>query len=300
MIQMPVALVIGLGGAIRIAQAAHRGEGLLGVLTLLLGAVCYGVAFTAVDRRLGRGRNFFLYSTLGVTLVLAGSLVLSAKHLLPFLWSGLAIATAVLGGRLNRATLRAHSAIYAVAALATCGVLGSVRDALASPFGAAWTPLTAPGLIVLAMTGISYLVLVLTGGLEELSWNVRIPRLVLASLTLAGILTVAVVAVRGLGIAASPAALAALRTVALSGAGIATAILGRSLWLRELAWLSYPLLILCGAKILTEDLRQGTPLTLFVGFAAYGLALLIAPRLLKRHEGTAPGVEGTNSRSGGS
>ncbi|NOZ93407.1 MAG: hypothetical protein GXP47_01545 [Acidobacteria bacterium] len=287
MIQMPVALVVGLGGAIRIAAAAHRGEALLGILTLLLGVACYGVAFTAVDRRLGRGRNFFLYSTLGVTLVLTGSLVLSAEHLLPFMWAGLAIATAVLGGRLDRATLRAHSAIYALAALAASGVLGNVRDAFTSALEAAWTPVTASGLIVLAMTGISYFVLAWSGDLEEQPPSARLPRLVLASLTLAGVLTVAVVTVRQLGFVESPAALAALRTVALAGAGLGTAILGRSSRIRELSWLTYPLLVLCGVGILAEDLRQGTALTLFAGFAAYGLALLIAPRLLKRHDGTA-------------
>jgi len=293
-IQMTVALVVGLGGAIRIAQATQSGLASLGLLTLLLGGAAYGVAFTAIDRQLGRGRNFILYSTLAVTLLLAGSLVVSGGRLLPFLWAGLAVTTASLGGRYHRVTLRAHCAIYALAALAASGVLRNMREAFTSALDATWAPMTTSGVVVLVLTGICYAILAWTHEGDPTDWKGRIPMLVVGTLALSGLVTGAVLMARRLGVLASPATLAAARTVLLSGTSFATALLGKAPRLRELSWITYPVLILCGVKILGEDLRQGTPLTLFIGFAAYGLALLAAPRLQRRLNGAGAGSQDSN------
>ena len=53
-----------------------------------------------------------------------------------------------------------------------------------------------------------------------------------------------------------------------------------------------PLLVLTGLKFVLEDFRAGRPATLFLGFALYGLALIVGPRLCRRPgspEGAAPG-----------
>jgi hypothetical protein len=50
----------------------------------------------------------------------------------------------------------------------------------------------------------------------------------------------------------------------------------------EGAWLVYPLLALTGLKFVLEDFRVGRPGTLFLAFALYGLALIVAPRLARR------------------
>lgn len=60
----------------------------------------------------------------------------------------------------------------------------------------------------------------------------------------------------------------------------------------EGAWLVYPFLGLTGLKFVLEDLRTGQPGTLFVGFALYGLALILGPRLCRR----PGGGEGTTGR----
>jgi len=80
----------------------------------------------------------------------------------------------------------------------------------------------------------------------------------------------------------SPAWAAAIRTAILSLSAIILAALGSLRHLRELTWLVYPVLVVTGVKLLLEDLRHDQPLALFVSFAFLGVALIVAPRLLRR------------------
>lgn len=47
-------------------------------------------------------------------------------------------------------------------------------------------------------------------------------------------------------------------------------------------WVAYAVLFVGGVKLALSDLRQGTPATLFVGFALYGAALIVTSRLMRR------------------
>jgi hypothetical protein len=49
-----------------------------------------------------------------------------------------------------------------------------------------------------------------------------------------------------------------------------------------LTWLAYPVLVVGFLKLLFEDLRYGEPLTLFLGLAMYGSALIVTPRWLRK------------------
>jgi len=81
---------------------------------------------------------------------------------------------------------------------------------------------------------------------------------------------------------ADAAWIATTRTALLVAATILTARLGRSVEWREAGWLTYPLLIITGAKLLVSDVPQGRPMTMFVALALYGTALIVAPRELRR------------------
>ena len=84
------------------------------------------------------------------------------------------------------------------------------------------------------------------------------------------------------GSGVDPAWAAAIRTAILSLGAIILAALGSKRRLLELTWLVYPVLVVTGVKLVFEDLRHGNPLALFVSFAFLGVALIIAPRLLRR------------------
>ncbi|MBE0566630.1 MAG: hypothetical protein IH621_11760 [Krumholzibacteria bacterium] len=81
--------------------------------------------------------------------------------------------------------------------------------------------------------------------------------------------------------AASPAAVAVVRTGVLAVTAVALAMVGRRPRLAELGWLVHPLLVLGLAKLVFEDLGRGNPVALTVGFGLFGGALIMAPRLLR-------------------
>ena len=82
--------------------------------------------------------------------------------------------------------------------------------------------------------------------------------------------------------AADRAELATVRTFALVAVANLFAIARRWLPLPELGWIAYFLLGLGGIKLLAEDLPYGRAGTLVVGFALYGLSLIIVPKLTRQ------------------
>lgn len=295
-VQSVGALVIGFGGAVRIAAVAGGNPALLGGAAMVAGAASYAVGFAFVRRRLGRGRNFLLYTSLALALLLAGSALVLGGRTAAVSWAVLSFAAAVLGGRFNRVTLRAHAAIYGgAAAMATQLVRGAFRAFTADPSrwpdpgnGAAWA--------VLLLVGGGYGVLLWTRKYRECPQLARVPRLVLLLVLVSGIAGVVVSAVgRGLGAGgeggAAPA-VAALRTAVIAGAAMFLAGARRWWSLEEAAYLVYPLLVVGGLKLIFEDLPRGVPSSLFIAFVLYGAALIVAPRLLhgrRRREGGADG-----------
>lgn len=75
--------------------------------------------------------------------------------------------------------------------------------------------------------------------------------------------------------------LATLRTAVLVIATLAVARAARHAHGREAGWLVYPLLVVTGLKLLLADFPQGRPDTLFAALALYGVALIVAPRMLR-------------------
>jgi len=90
---------------------------------------------------------------------------------------------------------------------------------------------------------------------------------------------VAVLSVRGA--VATPGMVATTRTVVLALASIALAWSARFDRLREWGWLVYPVLLGTALKLVVEDLRVSPASVLFIALAAYGIALALAPRLLR-------------------
>jgi hypothetical protein len=116
-------------------------------------------------------------------------------------------------------------------------------------------------------------------------WPSRIPRFGAALLALLGL---GWAAVSGLILATGglppqgddPAVVAVVRTGVLAATAITLALAARRPLWNELGWPVVPLLALGCVKLLIEDMRRGTPLTLTIAFALFGTALIMAPRLL--------------------
>ncbi len=284
MVQSAAALLIGFGGAVRLAQAGTGSATLLGWLALAAAAGYYTVAFAVVRERHGRGQGFFYFASLGLALLALGSRVVADGPLLAWSWILLGTAAVLLGVRFDRMTLRAHSVVWLALAGLQTGLFAAAWDAFLGGAGATWRSVGVAGVATIFAAAGSYTAITLSQRGRTLDSALRVPRFcaLLLALTGAGWAVIWILA-RTVGSPppeASPAAIAVTRTAVLAVTAVVLAWESRRTGWSELAWPVYPLLALGLIKLLLEDLRRGTPLTLTVGFAFLGAALILAPRLL--------------------
>jgi len=118
------------------------------------------------------------------------------------------------------------------------------------------------------------------------SWGILagVPRVVVltafVSTTVGVAIALAVIALPGTA-RVDGSVLATLRTAVLVIATLAVARAARHATGHEAGWLVYPLLVVTGIKLLVADFPQGRPETLFAALALYGVALILAPRMLR-------------------
>jgi hypothetical protein len=282
LVQTPVAILLGFGGASRLLASEGSSVAGLGLTSLLLGALAYAAAFAFVERRTGHDRNFYFYSAAGGLLTLAGTGHILDAGPRSIAWCLLGIGGAVLGRRFGRMTLRFHGALYAAAAAVGSGLAeASLRDFVA-PSAGEWALPTAFGLFVAASVAVVYGVLAVDRA-EAGPWWERIPNFIAAAtlIWVAGGMLVAVLVVFAEPFAPPAAGVATARTAVLSFLVVALAWTSRRQALPELAWFVYPLLAIGGLKLLSEDLTQGRAATLFLSLVLYGGALIGAARLLR-------------------
>jgi hypothetical protein len=262
-----------------VARSTGMGGGPLAAIATVVGAGCYAVAFAFVARRQGLRHNFYFYTSVGVILVLAGSALGVSQAAL--LWAALAVVAAGAAGRADRLTLTFHAAVYFIAAAAASGLIAASWRALVGP-PVEQSPL-APALLVVFLAGCICFVMPLPSEATRSSQYARGPRLAIAMVvaTAAAGWLVALLA----SDAMSAGAVATVRTAALAVIALGLAWIGRHSRFREAAWLVYPVLVVGGVKLLAEDFPRSTAATLFVALAAYGGALIVAPRLAQRSSG---------------
>ena len=284
-IQSAVCLVIGLTSLTAVTRGMDGATEILGWGMLFAGAASYGISFGFVDRRLGKGRRFYTYTSLGLILVIWGLQTVTDDTTVTVVLSALAIASALAGRKYDRHTLRAHSAAYVAAAAAIGGLGVRAVETLFLPITGLGNTATISDIAIAVAAVTCFVVIAPMRQIESFRWPLRIPAFVLAVVALVSLASVSLgwtFDVLGRGSSVSPAWAAAIRTAILSLGAIILAALGSRRHLRELTWLVYPVLVVTGVKLLFEDLRHGKPLALFVSFAFLGVALIVAPRLLRK------------------
>ncbi|MDP1833133.1 MAG: hypothetical protein Q8K67_13825 [Geothrix sp.] len=281
-VQTALVLLVGFGGALRVALASGSGVGLLGAGVSLAGVGCYATAIPfAEDQEETRANfNFFTFLAL-IFLLLGGPIVLPLSYFAPL--SGLLGLGAMLAGlRLRRTILILQSGIYLAAAAVASGLATWSLRAFLDPAGPTAFP-TLTGLLCLAALSATLASFLLRPPPDAILIRIRPMILVLGAMAAVGF---GALAIRGgCGVlapgGADPGILAAVRTGVLSALAIALAWFGRRIPVLDLRWLVYPMLIATALKFLFEDVAVGRPLTLFLGFMCFGTTLMVAPRLLK-------------------
>jgi hypothetical protein len=293
--QAAAVLLVGFRGAASLNARMGGSSVGLGVFSLVFGIFAYAAAFAFVERRLGHARTFYFHSTLALVLTLLGSRMVLEAGSQALLWSVLALAAAWLGGRFDRVTLRAHGALYLLAAAVVAGLAAGASTALLGSASLPPRPLAPAAVLVAGVAVGVYGLLVATRRQAEVSWHHLLPQAAVAALVawgaagLAARLLVAAVNTPP-SLALDPARVATARTAVVAALALALAWTGRHWARRELIWLVYPVLALGSLHLLLEDLRYGRPLTLFVSFALYGGALFACPKLLRDDAPTVVGA----------
>jgi len=277
--QTGLILLVGFGGALRVAVATGSGMALLGVGCSLAGLGCYAAAIPFAEDLEETRANFRFFTFLALVYLLLGGPVLLPLEVFATLASVLGLVAMLAGLRWERTLFILQSTLYLLAAGLASGLAAWTAKAYLSPAGpaAALAPMGFLSLVGLAGALASFL---LRRPSQAITSRVRPLVLVLGAATVAGGGALMIQAGSRF-FPVDPGALAAIRTGVMSVLAILLAVGGGKLPILELRWLVYPLLTVTALKFLFEDVAVGRPLTLFLGFMCYGAALILAPRLLK-------------------
>ena len=282
--QTAAVMAVGLGGAILVGRLNGLDVAAVGLPAAIVGIALYAQTFWRVAARRGYGGDFHYFGFTAFGLTLAGATLLLPAPARLVVTAAAALALAALAARLQQSPLLLQSAIALVVAAAEAHLFPLLAALWLGPVPV-WPSI--PGAVVFVLV---------TGAACYLPRQVtRVPRdafsvsgrVMMAGILAAGAACVAL-AFAGPVFAGRPASagvLATVRTVILAASVAVLARIGRAVTFRELAWIAYVLLIVCGAKILLDDLPHSRATTLFIALAAYGLALIATPRLA-----TAPAV----------
>jgi hypothetical protein len=290
--QCILAFVIGVGGAIRLApEGSHLTVAIAG-FALLCGAACYAISFKLLARQASQGRNFYTYSTFGILLVVVGCRILLSDGSATIAWFLLALACIGAGGFWTRLTLEVHGGVYLLLALMFSGALHqSARLLLGTDLWPESMPLAL--WTGAAMAGASYwLARRFSRSMGE-SWTLRAFRVAMAASLVWLVAGIAAGSLTGtyhglFGVAAGNPYCATLRTLAVVGVTLLLAAIGSRPNYRDFAQLVYPLMVLGGYRLLSDDLRQDRKTALFLSLLFYGATLIALPRLRRAPANSSP------------
>ena len=273
--QTVIAFLLAVFGILRFG--ASTGASLLGAFCLLLSAACYSAAY-AYFERFPEQRNFHVYATWSMALLLAGSSLCLPPLLLALCLSAAAIVATVLGVRAPRLTLEFHGLVYLAAAAFASGLLDYAGRALAGTFPA------VPEWIVWIVAASAVACYAVGGRFRAERWNQRFLQLLSAILAVAAMITFLVsvlVWLAAIGMTPSASQVAVIRTLITCGVALALAYSGARWQRTELVWIAYGALAWVTAKLLFEDLQHGHPASTAVSIFFYAVSLILVPRMAR-------------------
>lgn len=286
-VQALIAGGVVFAAAILAYQSGQLGITTAGVLSLVLGAGGYALAIARETRKL-RYRNFFYYSTFGMVFAVAGTGLLLPLDWAAVIWALMAVTMAWFSGRNGWVSLSLQCTFLLVVAGAGSGLLLIGVEALIGNPAKGLAALHYSHLGI-SLATVACLFIPVAQKSDRWGTLAGMPQLLVLALSVCEvggvIVTVGASAFAGIE---SPepnlAVLAALRTAVLSVAAVILALSSRHRRWPEARWLVYPVLVIVGIKLFVEDFPNGEPVTLFVGLAFIGSALLMVAPLLKRDD----------------
>lgn len=257
--------------------APAGGNIVLGVFCWFLSGACYAAAFLRFDT-FAEQRNFHVYSSWGIALLVVGSfLLLSATPRALFL-SVISVLATLAGIRFVRLTLEFHGLVYLLGAALASGFLTYAARALAGTFPA------VPGWMVWIVAATALLCYAIGGRFQGKRWNQKLLRLLSATLAVSAVATFLVsglVWLAAMGINSGTLHIAVIRTLITCALALALAFAG-SRWDRsELVWTAYGTLAFVTVKLVFEDLPHGHSGSIAISIFLYAMALMVISRLTR-------------------
>jgi hypothetical protein len=270
-------IAFGLGAMSWLWFGSAAGRLGLGICCWVLAAACYAGAFFWFDR-LEEQRNYHVYSTWSLGLVLVGSFLLLSPSWIAIFLSAAAIVATLAGVRVARLTPEFHGLVYLAAAAFASGLLQYASRALAGTFP------SAPGWMVWLVAIAALVCYTIGGRFAGERWNERLLRLLAAVLAVSAVATFLVsclVWLAATGMTPGASHVAAIRTLITCTLALALAF-GGSRWQRtELIWTAYGVLAFVSAKLLFEDLPHGRSGLIAVSIFFYAVSLILIPRVAR-------------------
>ena len=281
--QTVAVMLFGFGGAILVARVNGLSLVAIGLPAVIAGVGLYAQSFLRVAARRGYGADFHYYSFTAFGLLLAGATILLPTAVLPIVTAGAAVLLAALAANLGQTPLSLQAALALAVAAVESGLVRLIASCWTARLDAwpvfGWTPA-----VVLAAAAVCYAAPPFAR-LERSGFSVTAR--VMMAVILTGGLACALLLAAGPLLAGRPpvqGVLATVRTVILTASAVGLARLGRSARWRELAWLAYAALVFAGVKVLIEDVPRSQAATLFIALVAYGVALIVTPRMMRSPE----------------
>lgn len=273
--QFLVALLLASWSVVRITNGA--GTRALGVSFLIAGAGCYVAAFGVFGRR-HQLLNFRLFATFAVVFTLTGGFF--ALHTVPLVIC-LCLAAVIATGlcvHARSAALDLHGVVYLSGALAASGLLQYAGRALAGAFPP--TPEELP-LAAAAATLLCTAMISRYPGEHSAERVLRLLPAILAVYATAGLVVGGLARLTASGSAPTLPQLAVIRTVVTCAAALLLAYIGARRMRVELVWIAYSAAVLGSLKLILEDMRFGSKLSLAASLLIYGAVLILIPRLVR-------------------
>ena len=276
-VQPSLGVIAGIGAAALIGPRVGVSPVALGVAVLAAAVLLFALdTLRPVSRPVSA-----LQTTTGAVLVVAGGFLAVPGPFRAAFWSAAAVGAATAFLRIPRKTRAAQTAVFVAASSLAAGLLPGAADLLlGGPAAAAPSPLAA-ALPALAAALVAYAILATRLAPGTFRWREDLPAVAVGTIAILDIATVFEGTLERILFDNDVAGGSALRTITISAAAILLALLRRRRFAAPVGFLVYPLLAVGGLRIVLFDLMHGRPATLVLTFAAYGAALIFAPRLLR-------------------
>jgi hypothetical protein len=273
--QTIVAVLLFLYAALMVVHAGA------GAFCLFAGAACYLVSIAVLSHQ-ERQRNFYVYMTFGLALLLAANWMLLSGLPLATMWCALALGAVAAGRYMRRIGIQMHAPAYLVAAALASGLIEFGDRAIFGSSGSHAAADLLPIVMTAFAAGLCYAASGRGYTTHQRATLARIPPAIAAAVLCWSALAFAatgITAALGAGGVPHPAISATLRTGLLCGLAMLLALAAARWGRQEFLWLVYPLMLLGAVKLLLQDFPQGRPATVALSLLFYGGTLVALPKL---------------------